>query len=85
MLRMFLSILIGRKYKYYTYQNVYKTSVGRAVVVAQLMARLLPIPEDPGSNPVIDNFYWTYLLLTVCVNDENKEKEAGKVPLTKQE
>ena len=54
---MFLSILIGRKYKYYTYQNVYKTSVGRAVVVAQLMARLLPIPEDPGSNPVIDNFY----------------------------
>ena len=28
-----------------------------AVVVAQLAARLLPIPEDPGSNPVIGNFY----------------------------
>ena len=27
-----------------------------AVVVAQLAERLLPIPEDPGSNPVIDNF-----------------------------
>ena len=28
-----------------------------AVVVAQLAARSLPIPEDPGSNPVIGNFY----------------------------
>ena len=27
-----------------------------AVVVAQLIARLLPISEDPGSNPVIGNF-----------------------------
>ena len=39
-----------------------------AVVVAQLAARSLPIPEDPGSNPVINN----YLLLTVCRKDENK-------------
>ena len=29
----------------------------RAVVVAQLAERLLPIPEDPGSNPPIGNFY----------------------------
>ena len=29
----------------------------RAVVVAQLAERLLPIPEDPGLNPVIGNFY----------------------------
>ena len=28
-----------------------------AVVVAQLAERSLPIPEDPGSNPVIGNFY----------------------------
>ena len=44
----------------------------RAVVVAQLAARSLPIPEDPGSNPVIGNFYRTfrYLLLTVCRKDE---------------
>ena len=28
-----------------------------AVVVAQLAEQLLPIPEDPGSNPVIGNFY----------------------------
>ena len=27
------------------------------VVVAQLAERLLTIPEDPGSNPVIGNFY----------------------------
>ena len=29
----------------------------KAVVVVQLAERLLPIPEDPGSNPVIGNFY----------------------------
>ena len=29
----------------------------RAVVVTQLAERSLPIPEDPGSNPVIGNFY----------------------------
>ena len=29
------------------------------VVVAQLIAQLLPIAEDPGSNPVIGNFYRT--------------------------
>ena len=54
-----------------------------AVVVAQLTAQLLPIPEDPGSNPVIGNFYWTYLLLTVCRKDENKEKETGNCPFKK--
>ena len=28
-----------------------------AVVVAQLTALSLPFPEDPGSNPVVGNFY----------------------------
>ena len=28
-----------------------------AVVVAQLAERSLPVPEDPGSNPVFCNFY----------------------------
>ena len=47
------------------------------MVVAQLAERSLTIPEDPGSNPVIRNFYLNiYLLLTVCRKDENKEKEA---------
>ena len=31
--------------------------VGREVVVAQLAEQSLMIPEDPGSNPVIGNFY----------------------------
>ena len=31
----------------------------------------------PGSNPIFGNFYWTYLLLTLCRRDENQEKEAG--------
>ena len=47
------------------------------MVVAQWTALMLSIPEDPGLNPVIGNFYWTiiYLLLNVCRKDENKEKE----------
>ena len=51
------------------------------VVVAQLAERSLTIPEDPGSNPVIGNFYLNiYLLLTVRRKDENKEKEAENGP-----
>ena len=49
--------------------------------MAQLAERSLMILEDPGSNPVIGNFYLNiYLLLTVCRKDENKEKEAGNGP-----
>ena len=49
--------------------------------MAQLAERSLMIPEDPGSNPVIGNFYLNiYLLLTVCRKDENKEKEAENGP-----
>ena len=45
------------------------------VVVAQLAERSLTMPEDPGLNPVISNFYFNiYLLLTVCRKDENKKK-----------
>ena len=36
--------------------------------------------RGPGSKPVIDKFYWTYLLSTVWSKDENKEKEAGIGP-----
>ena len=43
----------------------------RAVVVAQLADRSLPIPDDPGSNPVIGNFN---LLLNVYRKDENQIK-----------
>ena len=51
-----------------------------AVVVAQLTRVAsdirgpgsLPISEDPGSNPIIGNFFeHTYLLLSVCRKDEN--------------
>ena len=49
--------------------------------MAQLAERSPTIPEDPGSNPVIGNFYLNiYLLLTVCRKDENKEKEAENGP-----
>ena len=54
------------------------------VVVAQLAERSPTISEDPGSNPVIGNFYLNiYLLLTVCRKDENKEKEAENGPFLK--
>ena len=52
--------------------------------MAQLGEGSLTKPEDPGSNPVIGNFYLNiYLLLTVCRKDENKEKEAGNGPFKK--
>ena len=52
--------------------------------MAQLAERSPMIPEDPGSNPVIGNFYLNiYLLLTVCRKDENKEKEAENGPFKK--
>ena len=41
-----------------------------------LTARSLPKLEDPGSNSVIGNYNWTYLLLTVYREDEHNEKEA---------
>ena len=42
-----------------------------ALVVAELTAWLLPIPENPGSNPVMGNNY------SVCRKDANKEKRPG--------
>ena len=59
--------------------NGKKGSNTRAVVVAQLAERSLPIPEDPGSisSQLLLNIY---LLLTVCRKDENKEKEGGNGP-----
>ena len=38
-------------------QIMYKNILPWEVVVAQLAEWLLPTPEDPGSNPVIGNFY----------------------------
>ena len=49
--------------------------------MAQLAERSLPLPEDPGLNPVIGKLLLNiYLLLTVSRKDENKEKEAGNGP-----
>ena len=39
---------------------------------------LLSTPEDLGSNPAVSNFHIKIYLL--FGNDENKAKEAGKVP-----
>ena len=53
------------------------------MVVAQLVERSLPIPEDPGSNPVIGRkiINIEHLYTVNCVlKDENKEKEAGNGP-----
>ena len=38
-----------------------------AVVVAQLVERLLPIPEVCGSNPVIGKNYIEHLLIGNCI------------------
>ena len=51
------------------------------MVVAQLVERLLPIPEVHGSNPVIGKNL--YLTITVnCIEKSKiKKKEAGNGPL----
>ena len=41
------------------------------VVVAQLAAESLPIPEDPDSKPVTANFF----NVNFCRKDENKDKK----------
>ena len=52
--------------------------------MAQFEERLLPIPKEPGSNPVIGNFYWTFIYCQLFEEkDENKEKEAGNGPFKK--
>ena len=45
----------------------------KAVVVAQLVKRLLPTPEIRGSNPNIGKFYLP--IVNLNRKDENKEKE----------
>ena len=46
--------------------------------VAQLVERLLPIPEVQGSNPVIGKIYIEHLLTVNCIEKtEIKKKEAG--------
>ena len=43
-----------------------------AVVVAQLTARSLPIPEDPGSNPILCLIIFTFNCMQ---KDEDKFKK----------
>ena len=49
----------------------------RAVVVAQLEERLLPIPElHSFESSHQQNFYWTFIYCQLYWKDKNKEKEA---------
>ena len=52
--------------------------VAKPVVVAQLTVRSLPIPEDPGSNPVVGSSYYTFICCELF--DENKTKIKQKMP-----
>ena len=49
--------------------------------VAQLVARSIEIQKDPGSNPVIGNFYWTFIYCQLFKEKTKiNKKEAGKGP-----
>ena len=54
-----------------------------AVVVAQLTAWSLPMPEDPGLNTAIGNFYLfiKYFLFADCRKDAKKGKVGGMANL----
>ena len=59
-------------------KSVKKRYSGRAVVVAQLVERSLPIPEVRSSNTVIGKFILDICLrLTVLKGQKFKKKEAG--------
>ena len=48
--------------------------------MAQLAERLLPIPKDLGSNPIIGNFYWTFIYCQRIVEKRKvKKKRPGMV------
>ena len=51
----------------------------------QLADQSLPTPEDPGSNPVIINFDWTFIYCSLSTGrkDKNKEKDATTNPIGK--
>ena len=53
------------------------------MVGAQLVERLLPIPEVRGSNPVIGKIVLNIVYCQLYWKDENKEKEAGNGPFFK--
>ena len=59
----------------FSYKKLLKV---RAVVVAKLVEHSLSTPEVRGSNPVIDKHL--FVLLSIVLKDENKEKEAGNGP-----
>ena len=52
----------------------------RAVVVAQLAERSLPIPEIHGLNPIIHKVF-SNVLICQFRKDQNKGKESGTGPL----
>ena len=53
------------------------------VVVAQLAERSLTIPEDPGSNPVIGSFYWTFNYCKLFVEKTKIRKRGREWPFFK--
>ena len=73
--------------QFYNVGNICKMSLSWAVVVAQLVERLLPTPEVRGSNPVIGKLlYWifNYLPTVNCIERTKiKKKRPGMAHLKK--
>ena len=57
-----------------------KNIIFLAVIVAQLVERLLPTQEVGCSNRVISKFCIGRLFPAIVLKEENKEKEVGKCP-----
>ena len=61
------------------YDRVYQKNKLRAVVVAQVVERLLLIPEVRSSNPVIGkNLYWTFTVN--CIEKTRVRKRGRELP-----
>ena len=60
--------------------NMLTLEVKRAVVVAQLVEWLLPIPEVHGSNPVIGKIFQHLFTVNCIEKTKIKKKGAGNGP-----
>ena len=64
------------------YQSTYPILFYWSKVVAQLEERLLPIPEDHGSNPVIGKkifIYWTFVYCQLCIEKTKIKKKRPRM------
>ena len=71
----------GRSFDWFCKMFYWVNRLRRAVVVAQLVERSLPIPEVRGSNPVIGKKIIEHLFTVNCIEKTKIKKKRGREPI----